>query len=135
MNRIEAKNFLLKEFISNYGETTPVAYTNNENFEKPSNEPWVRFSVDNVDSDQATMGDEGNRRFERYGRITSQVFVPPNTGTYDGEVICNTIINIFEGKRFGKIVCKTGIYKELNIAEDESFKFFIYIPYELDETK
>ncbi len=135
MTRSEAKNVLLKEFITEYAEATPVAYTNNENFTKPSNSSWVRFSIQNNDSFQATLGIAPVRRFERLGLITAQVFIPVNTGTYEGDILCESIINIFEGKRFGIIVCGTGVYSETGVTETDWFQFNIIIPYDFDQKK
>jgi hypothetical protein len=135
MNRIEAKNFLLKEFITEYGSTTPVAYDNNEEFVKPDNASWARFSVLNHTSYQATMGGEDNRRFSRYGLILFQVFIPVNTGTYEGDVLCEQILDIFEAKRFGSIVCKTGEYKEIGNTGNDLYQFNGSLPWEVDQTK
>ena len=133
--RITAKDTLLKEFISSYSLSYPVSYANNESFVKPTTTPWVRFEIQNNFSDQSTIGATGNRRFERFGLISYQVFVPVNTGTYDGGTICEHINNIFEGKRFGDIIVETGTWSEIGVTDDDLFQFNGTLPFHFDQIK
>lgn len=143
MTRQEAKNILLVEFNNNFDSTIPVAYTNSNSFRftngsstsKPTNSPWVRFKIQNNDSNQHTIGPKDGRRFGRYGLIEFQVYLPPNTGTYDGDTICEEIINIYEGERISGIVCHTGKYREVKNDEIDLFFFTGTIRFEFDETK
>ena len=135
MTRTEAKNYIVKKFVDEYNDETPYVLDNNENFVKPENDVWVEFSVRYADAEQATIGEEGGRRFSRKGVIAYNVYIPPNTGTYDGDVLCEQINNIFEGKRFEQIICKTGTWKELGMNDQDEFQFYGYIYFELDEKK
>lgn len=143
MIRSDAKIFLLKEFNTNFDNTIPIAYTNRNDFyfttgvktTKPTNGPWVRLLIENYNSLQATMGPTSGRRFERMGMISAQVFIQQNTGTYSGELLCEEIINIFEGKRFGQIVCKSGEYVEIGNTDEGLYQFNIVIPFESEEIK
>jgi hypothetical protein len=135
MTRQEAKKTLLKYFIDNFDLGYQVAYSNNEYFTKPSDEPWVRFMILNQNSDQRSYGAKGNRRFDRRGIIAYQVFIPANTGTYDGDTICEYINNLFEGERFSEIVCDQGIYEEIGITEEDTFQYNGSIFYKFDEKK
>ncbi len=45
-------------------------------FEPPEAEPWARFQIRHRDSDQATLGRQGQRRFENRGQVTVQIFAP-----------------------------------------------------------
>jgi hypothetical protein len=135
MKRSEAKNLLMKEFIAEYATHTPVAYPNNEEFVKPTNAPWVRFIVEDNTSSQRTIGKSGNRRYNRLGLITYQVFIPNNTGTYEGDILCEKINDIFEGKRFGSINCWEGRYIHYGINAQDLYQFNGSITYSFDETK
>jgi hypothetical protein len=135
MTRSEAKNILMKEFITEYASHTPVAYPNNEEFVKPTNAPWVRFLVEEITTKQNTIGKPGNRRYGRLGLIAYQVFIPNNTGTYEGDILCEKINNIFEGKRFGSINCWDGKYIPFGINAQDLYQFNGSISYTFDETK
>lgn len=135
MTRSEAKDLLLKEFITQYGDTTPYALQNNEDFVKPTDSPWVRFIIRNNDAGIVSFGPKGQRRFGRMGSISYQVFIPINTGTYEGDILCEQINDIFEGERFGDIACKDGIWREIGVTNDEWFQFNGQIYYEFDQTK
>jgi len=133
--RVTVIDILLKEFKSSYNLSYPVSYTNNEDFIKPTNTPWIKFDIVNNNSEQAGFSTEGNRRFRRFGIISYQVYVPPNTGTYNGGEICNTINNIFEGKRFDDVYCETGSWSEIGIVDNDFFMFQGIIYFNFDEIK
>lgn len=133
--RVEAKDILLKEFISSYDLPYPVAYANNDNFTKPTTTPWIKFDIVNNNSRQVSFAVEGNRKFRRFGIISYQVYIPINTGTYDGGTICEAINDIFEGKRFEDIYCETGSWSEIGVTEDDLFMFQGTIYFNFDEIK
>lgn len=134
MDRVQVKNTLINEFISEWGSTTEYTL-DNMTFNPPQEEAWVRFRVLNNDSSQHTIGPEDHRRFTRYGRIAYQVFIPLNSGTYNGDNYCETINNIFEGRRFGDIVFYEGTWGQSNVENKDYYQFNGSIPYEFDQTK
>jgi len=134
--RTEAEDILLKEFRSSYSLGYPVAYENNEDFIKPTNAPWIRFQIKhNPHSGQVAFGEVGERKFERLGLIVYQVFIPLNTGTYDGNTTCDYINNIFEGNRFTDIYCEAGNWSEHGVTGDEWYQFNGVIFFNFDEIK
>jgi len=143
MIRSEAKNILLKEFNTNFSSTTPVSYTNYSEFfyttgvktTKPTNDTWVRFLIENNFSSQVSIGKEGLRNFNRLGLISYQVFTPSNKGTYSGEIVCEEINDIFEGKRISGVICETGTYQEIGIQGDDLYQMNGNIPWWYYEKK
>jgi len=135
MTRTEAKNALIKEFQDSFGYSYEVAYENNPDFEKPTDEPWVRFTVKNNVSVQRSFGKDGFRKYERNGIISYQVFIPTGTGTYDGEIVCDHINSIFEGKRFEAIYCESGYWTESGRDGTDWFQFNGRILFNFDEIK
>jgi len=134
--RTEAKDILLKEFLSSYQLGYPVAYENNEDFTKPTDSPWIRFIIKyNPHSSQVAFGEEGRRKFERLGIIAYQVYIPLNVGSYNGNVACDHINDIFEGNRFTDIYCEGGNWSEQGVTNDEWFQFNGTIFFNFDEIK
>ncbi|MCP4341365.1 MAG: hypothetical protein GY799_21420 [Desulfobulbaceae bacterium] len=133
--RLEAKNTLIKEFKSNYTFAYPVAYENDSKFSKVSGSPWLRFHIKNNKSVQTGFGPKPLRRFMRLGIITFQVFIPAGQGTYSGEEVCDHIVAIFEGEKFGDIYCDSGYWVEDGIQNTDEFQFTGRIFYHFDETK
>lgn len=141
--RIESKNILLKEFNDNFDNTIPISYTNQDSFklttgvdtEKPFDSAWVRLKIQNNDSDQVSYGSPNNRKFGRFGLISYQVFIPQNTGTFDGDTICEEINNIFEGNRFGIIYCEEGSWSEVENIENDFYQFNGTIRFNFDQVK
>lgn len=146
MTRQEAKKNLIIEFISEFNETTPVSLTNQNDFilctnpitndiPKPTDSSWVRFMIKNNDTPKQTLGKKGSRRYRRTGLIIAKVFIPEGEGTYDGDTLCEEILDIFEGERLGEIVCEKGYYEEFGNDEKGLFLYNVIIPYWFDETK
>lgn len=143
MDRSEAKDVLLKEFISNFDNTIPVNFNNKNDFyfttgvatTKPSTSPFVRFWITNDNSRQITFASAGNRTTRRFGMINYQVFIPQNSGTEAGELICEEINDIFELTKFQDIYCYEGIYRESDIQDDGFFMFVGSIRYDFDLKK
>ncbi len=143
MTRSEVKNILLQEFLSGFNQTTAITLSNRNNFyystgtstAKPQEAPWVKFWIQNIQTVVKTIGAVSNRRFDRYGMIAAQVFLPENIGTSEGDILCDEIIEIFEGKRFGQIVCEDGYYRETGQVEDGYFTYDVTIYFYFQETK
>jgi hypothetical protein len=142
MIRSEAKSFLLKEFLSNFDTTVPISLSNRGFYlsdgtvsEKPVDEPWVKFWIQNNDANQHSFGAAPNRSWKRMGFIAAQVFIPEGTATYDGDILCEEIIDIFEGKRFSQIVCYAGTYREAGNIEEGYFTYDVTIYYDFYERK
>jgi hypothetical protein len=127
--RTEIKNTLLLEFLSEFDTSIPISFANKNDFyltsgvkvSKPSNSAYVKFYIMNNTTDQVSYGSENNRRFERSGIITYQVFIPSNTGTKVGDELCDSINSIFEGKRFDDIYCYRGEWEESGIQDNGFF--------------
>lgn len=141
--RLEVETILLKEFFDNFNSSTPIALDNQNTLyfstgmktDKPTNSSWVRFWIEGNGGDDGTIGAAPNRRFERIGMISSQVFIPQNTGTSGGRLLCEEIVNIFEGRRFGQISCGKGMYKPIGNEENGFYMFDVTITFMFDERK
>ena len=103
--------------------------------EKPSNTPFVRLWIQNLDSDQISFASTGNRTVRRYGYINYQVFIPQNTGTKAGDDLCEEINEIFEMKNIDSIYCYSGYYRESDIQDDGFFMFVGGIRFDFDYKK
>ena len=91
-----ARESLYQAFIDGWAGATPVAFAG-EDYESGST-AWVRFSMQNEDSTQNTMGVSGNRYFTRQGRVFVQIFTPINAGLYDADTLAEAARTILEGK-------------------------------------
>lgn len=60
--------------------------------------PWARADIRLTGGEQATLGAVGQRRFERTGLLTVQVFIPLGEGVTRGTQLANVALNAFEGK-------------------------------------
>lgn len=146
MNRKEAAIAITNEFISEFNETTPVSFNNQNNFwlctspltatVKPSDSNWLKFEVVDNDTPKVTLGTKGHRRYRRSGFIACQVFINEGSGTSDGRDLCEEIINIFEGERIAEyIVFNEGNYIPIGNLDSGWFQFNVVIYFTFDESK
>lgn len=82
---------------------TPVVLENEEIRDGDENSPWIRFSVEIFSFSADSMGSKGNRRVNRYGSISVQVFVPLNEKTKELNGLIARVIRIYEGEKFDNI--------------------------------
>lgn len=146
MNRKEAAIAITEEFITNFDATIPVVFDNQQNCwlctspltyaEKPTDSPWVKFSVVDNTTPSSTFGNQGARRFNRLGFVSANVYVPENEGTSEGRDICEVIISIFEGKRISeKIMFNYGDIADVGNIDSGWYLFNVTVYYSFDETK
>lgn len=93
-----ARVLIYDKFITDWNDETPFDL-DNESFDEPESEPWVRTVVRNKSSNQDTLGPIGVRKFLRVGAVFTQVFVPINTGTDEADRLAEIIRVMFEGIR------------------------------------
>lgn len=82
---------------------TPVVLENEEIRDGDENSPWIRFSVEIFSFSADSMGSKGNRRVNRYGSISVQVFAPLNEKTKELNEFIARVVRIYEGEKFDNI--------------------------------
>lgn len=76
----------------------PVMYDDVKT-DRPTDGGFLRLNLHHTGGDQRTMGSEGNRKFERLGMLTIQVFTAIGDGQTKSDLIVDIIKNIFEGRK------------------------------------
>ena len=96
----EARERMYKAFSDGWGTTTPFVF-DNESFKPPAKADFVRVAARHRDSAQETLGDVGNRKFERSGALFLQFFSPLNKGLGSATAGPDFLVNkgraLFEG--------------------------------------
>ncbi len=82
------------------GSIPPVEWDNLEPLIPPS-APWARVNVEHNLGNQASMGETGNRLFDRLGLVTVQIFIVRGQGVTLARQLGNIAVNAFEGKTAG----------------------------------
>lgn len=130
-----ARETVYQAFVDGIG--LPVAqYTfANENFTPPPSLPWVRLSVQHQTGNQETLGAVGNRRFERAGQITMQIFVVKDDGLRDMDALIATCRGLFEGRTLtGPIRCTDADVQEIG-NDGPWFQVNIDVNFAYEETR
>ena len=106
---VEATNAIYTRFIDNWS-STPFTFEN-EAFDLatqvPAGDSWVRLSVDELSSNQETLGNVGNRKYKRLGIAVLQIFTPKDTGVTDSSgsrTLISEFRALFEGIRLGSLI-------------------------------
>lgn len=82
------------------GSVPPVEWDNLEALDPPPS-TWVRVKVEHTLGRQSSLGETGNRLFDREGLVTVQVFAPHGQGVTLARQLASIVVNAFEGKTAG----------------------------------
>jgi len=129
----EAREIIYERFRTQWGSRTIFTFEN-ERFNEPENEAWVRVSVRNAQLPKKTLGGKGHRRFRRYGTINIQIFIPSGSGMADSGVLSQAALDIFEGENFSGVDCNDGTPTELPI-DGKWQPTLVEISFDYEETK
>lgn len=88
-----------QRFNSNWTGTTVVHYEGHPFTEPAPDVEWARISVRNTGGGQSTLGQEGNRKYDRDVSVFIQVFTPVTAGVARGAILAQAARGIFEGVR------------------------------------
>lgn len=107
MNRAEAKKRILQHWITEWAARTPYAI-DNRRLTQPV-PPFASVQITGLDSDQATIGAPGRRRYLRAGWIDVKLYDARDVGTKQLDDLAEIVVGIFEGKRIGGTAAHHGI--------------------------
>lgn len=96
MNFIQAEAEIRKFFNDAWNSATQIAWDDLK-FAIPSNENWVRFTCQENDGEQVSMGSPGSNRFRHYGVVTVQVFQPQGQGSREARQLATDALGVFMG--------------------------------------
>ena len=136
----EAEEIILAAFVAGWEDKTPYQFDNeggtNISNANPAdgNIAWVRVVVRPQQFRQKTQGGPGNRIFERDGLILVQIFTPSNTGTAEANSLGQSIVDIFEGSRFGGVVVTSMTARKVG-TDGKWFQVLAEGTYDYDELK
>lgn len=109
MSFISEKSNIENYFTSNFNETL-IKFENDEMNDSEVDE-WVRISIQNSKSYQASLG--SNPIFRYIGILYVQIFVKPDIGSGRALSISDVVSNLFRAKRIGDTVFKVPEVKRI----------------------
>lgn len=84
--------------------------------------PWVKLSVQNLGGRQETLGAAGNRKFTRSALVRVQVYTAPGTGRKVSDLLCQSALDIFEGRALAGALVYDGAAREIGLVENNRWK-------------
>lgn len=113
MTTDQARDAATKAFIASWGTTTGLCLENEDEKKfDAGKDPWVRMTVKHLPGGQETLGQPGNRLYERKGIVYVQIFTPKNGGMQRGDVLAHQARAIFEGNSISGIDYNDGQVSE-----------------------
>lgn len=109
----EARELIFQQFVDAWGDQTPYMFQN-EDLETDNLPEWARVTVLETNSTQDTLGNSGNRKFERSGVVTVQIFVRGGTGTQRLDELATIARDAYEGFTFA---LSSVTFLDVNVSE------------------
>lgn len=135
-----AKEAILKRFKDNWSEDDALYTFDNEEFSEPKRDSsdnlvsWIRVTITPPISKQHTLGQVGNRIYQRKGFIIFQVFTPANTGSKKSDQLVQLLIDLFEGVSFNNVQCFDSTVTK-GLPDGLWYSVAVQINFEYNETK
>ena len=95
---------------------------------------WIRLSIRHTTASQWTLGQIGNRKFQRKGLIIGQIFTPLNIGRQLSDQLVQRFKDVFEGVNFDAVECYTANVKEM-VTEGLWFPVAVQVDFNYNELK
>lgn len=95
--------------------------------------PWVRFSVRQIAAAQQTLGAPGNRKYTRRALVRAEVYTAPGTGQKVPDLMCQTALEMFEGRYLAGTLMYGGAAAEQGLVLEDRWKLStveVYFDYE-----
>lgn len=93
----QAREIIYDHFISQWGSRTKYTF-DNEQFTPVKGVAWARLTVRHTGAALESFGGLGNRRYERFGLLLIQVFVPAGSGRKALDDHADFLKTMLEGK-------------------------------------
>lgn len=100
-------NALRNRFATEWDDTTPVEWPNGPPLEPPNAEEptppsteldaWVRFVIEDIEANQASMGDPGNNVHRHEGAVVVMIFTPSGEGDQRALELADQAAAIYRG--------------------------------------
>ncbi len=135
---VQARRDMYQKFVDDWGATSIFTF-DNEKFDHPTNEAWVRFAVRHDGSNLEAIGGTGAGGFNKYqrtGRVTIQVFTPVNQGTEEADTLTQAARAIFEGTTLSSNAIRFNnvVIRELG-PDDGWYQVNVEAAFQYDERK
>lgn len=133
-----ANNEILDTFKAAWDTTGHVALYENVKGDKPSgnSDPWARVTVRHSFGEQATLANAGGqRRWNREGIITVQVFIPLGEGLSEGYALAKIVADAFEGAATPSAVWFRNVRVNEVGPDGEWFQINVLADFTYDEIK
>mgnify|MGYP000930737526 CR=1 FL=1 len=103
------KKTIEEYFAGTWGSTTPLYFENM--VANNSDDEWVRLTIQNADSFQASLGNNPDYRY--LGVLFFQIFVRPNTGSGRATALVDIIEELFRSQTIGGITFKVPVVRKI----------------------
>jgi hypothetical protein len=131
----EAKEAVYSRFVANYtGVASNLITFDNEEFEEPDSDDWIRLTVRGIGRSQSSLGKTGNRRFRSTASVFVQIYVLVNTGIQQADLLAKEAADVFEGTSFSGLDFREASINEIG-PDGKWYQTLVEAPFDYDEIK
>jgi hypothetical protein len=136
MNFNEAEAEIRAFFEDAWGGASPITPIQWPDVKKPvpDAQTWVRFTCQETDGRQASIGSPGSNRFRHFGLITIQIFQPEGQASKDARTKATTALGAFMGaKTDGGIYFYDAYARQVGNDGNGFYQINVIVPFYYDE--
>lgn len=122
MKTADAREAMYQHFVDQWADAHTY-YFGNESID-PSDNLFVRMSVNFDDRDQVSLGKVGARKFDTYGRVFIQIMGKPGEGMAAIDDAVDLALPIFDSIRIGGTTIRFDAAKSREIGLTEGDRYF-----------
>lgn len=133
---VEAENVVLSQWITEWGTTTPFAFTEERQPSTVSRgeTDWALVQVVDVEREQQTLNKDGIRRFLSEAVVSITIYTPSGKGTARALALAQQAREVFEGKRIGVLSFLPAQVERLGSIPPE-YLVLVTCPFDYTEVK
>lgn len=130
----DAVEIVKQRWATAWGATTTYTFDNEAFDSEALTAAWVRLAVRHFPLGQRSIGDVGNRKFDRGGSVLMQIFSPRDAGLDAAYTLAETARSAFEGKSFGGVWCYAAEVREIG-PDGRWYQLNVEVPFRYEEVK
>lgn len=115
----------------NAGWTPVTTEFPNEEFTRPTNAIWARFTIKQNPEEQLDIGSEV-KTFRTAGFLIIQLFAPMNTGTIAVRASADTLAGVFRNWSGTTVTCREAAVRDIGNDPNGFYQINVTVPFKTD---
>lgn len=118
-------------FNTGWAAATPISWPDTP-FTPPDSATWVRFTMKNNDTFQASTGAPGANRFRTVGFIYIDIFQPAGQGSTDARTKADTAAALFRGNTLSGVLFRNVNARDMGVDPSGLYRWQVRAEFQHD---